>query len=152
MAKTKEDEKTAVTIPSAVETMLTELQEWARGQEDDRSPEQISLDIVEQILSSEWDQLGGATTDVSGLMEIPLLINLRSWVPSDIGEFGVFAVLECVDGFDLENKKIVTCGAKNVVAVLYKAAKEERFPFKGQFRGSETKQGYTALWLDPLPE
>lgn len=151
MAKTKEQEVGSVVLGEKTEQMIRELQERVESADDGRSPAQIAMDIVEQILTAPTlEEAAGSTADIP--IDVPLTLSLRAWQASDIGTYGVFAVLEAVDGFDLENKKVITCGGNNVIPVLYRAEKEGRFPFKGLFREVETRSGYKTLWLDLLPD
>lgn len=152
MAKTTtEEELSKVEIGPKTLEMIRDLQDRVNDPNDSRSPAQISMDIVEQILSaSSLEEATGSTVDIP--FEVPLTINLRAWQPSDLGVFGVFAVLECVDGFDLENTRIITCGGANVIPFVYRAEKEGKLPFKGMFLKKKTKQDFTVYWLDILPE
>ena len=151
MAKTDQKVDSGIDLGDKTKAMIGELQQWAGAGDNGRSPGQIAMDIVEQILTAETlEEAAGGTADLP--LNIPLTINVKAWQPSDLGVFGVFAVLECVDGFDLENKKTVTCGGANVVALLYRAQKENKLPLKGQFLEVDTQSGFTTYKLDLLPE
>lgn len=136
-------------LPPAVASMIMELRQAASAPAE--NPAQISLDIVERILTADTiEEATAGTTDIVEIINQPLTVSLRSWNPSKLGEFGVFAVLECKDGTGKEH--IISCGGRNVVAIVYRLWKEDRFPVRAQFRDAETAQGYTTLWLDVLPE
>lgn len=136
-------------LPPAVAEMVADLRSIAEESNSENAG-QVSLDIMERILTAgSLEEAGQGTTDIVEIYGEPLTITLKSWQKSNIGELGVFAVIECVT--DDGRTHIVTCGGRNVVAILYRAMKEERFPLRGKFRDVPTNQGYTTLWLDILP-
>ena len=136
-------------LPPAVQRMVLDLRQKA-GEASD-NPAQVSLDILERILTADTiEEAASGTTDMAEIIGQPLTITLKGWQASKLGQLGVFAVLDCKD--DSGKNHVVSCGGLNVVAILYRCENEDRFPIRGKFRDVETNQGYTTLWLDILPE
>lgn len=140
----------AAPVPPAVAAMIADLKVKAAESSSEGNANDISLDIMERILTADTlENAAGGTTDLDEVIGVPLTISLKTWQPSDVGELGVFAVLDCKD--DAGREHVVTCGGRNVVAIVYRAEKEERFPLRGKFRSVTTRAGYDTLWLDVLP-
>lgn len=151
---TQEQAATAglASIPPAVQQMMLDLRRMsAEAATENGTAADISMDILERILTADTlEEAAGATTDLDTLIQVPVAMYVKTWVASEIGELGVFAVLSCVD--DQGHDYTVTCGARNIVAIAYRAQKEGRTPLRGMFRAVETRAGFTTYWFDILAD
>jgi len=82
------------------------------------------------------------------LLGVPLRVTSVEWRNSDLAGdgLGIFAVLHATqqDGTEVA----VTCGSRNVLAQLYRVARDGVFPVDISFSESKpTAKGYTALWI-----
>lgn len=136
-------------ISPAVQAMMIDLREKA-GTQTEGNAAQISLDILDRILNADSLEDGaGGTTDLLELYGVPLTVLSVKWQPSKMGQLGVFGVIDVKTDDGVSHT--VTCGGLNVVAILYRAEKDGRFPMRAKFRDVPTNGGFTALWLDVLP-
>jgi len=139
-----------------------------------KGTELVQLDEVERALLDptarlsivEEDSEGAATAIVRGILEssdplarveavggrdligVPLRVTDVEWRNSDLeGEgLGIFAVMHATqqDGTQVA----VTCGGRNVLAQLYRVARDGTFPVDVSFSESKpTAKGYKALWI-----
>ena len=118
-------------------------------------PEQASRDIVMQILAAEdvdavFDIAG--TTPVNEILGKAIQIDKARAMRSayDAGAT-MYLLLDVVDLETGESLK-VTCGARNVMAQLYRITQVGRLPVKGRICQTDrpTAAGYYPLWLKRL--
>jgi len=115
----------------------------------EQDPDVVAARIVQEILDSV-DPLAPRGEAVGGrdLIGEPLHVTSIDWRNSDIANspVGIFAVMHITkqDGSAI----VVTCGSRNVLAQLYRLARDEALPFDACFRESETGSGNTVLWLE----
>ena len=115
-------------------------------------PEQASRDIVMQILAAEdvdavFDIAG--TTPCEEVLDRPLQIDQARAMRSayDAGAT-MYLLLDVVDLETGESLK-VTCGARNVMAQLYRITQVGKLPVRARISRTDrpTAAGYYPLWL-----
>ena len=136
---------------------ITELEQILLGEKappdvvDD--PEQISREIMAQLLAAESDEELESMGKAAGWRElegIPMEIHAFSWRPSSFNEGApVFFVVRATR-LDDGSKVVLTTGSKNVLAQLANMAKRETLV--GAIRElvraeTPTAQGFYPLWL-----
>jgi hypothetical protein len=135
-------------LPQSVQTMMVDLRSW----QEQSDPNQVSLDILDRILTTESfeEAIGNAVVSIEELMQAQAILTIAdvTWHPSTKGELGVFAVIHCKD--DSGHKLVTTCGGRNIVAILYRAMKDDKLPLKVRFRSATTQSDYETYWLDPV--
>jgi hypothetical protein len=120
-------------------------------------PDQISRQIIEELLSAETDEelerVGGA----KGWMEyegVPVEIGGFRWRKSDYTEGApIYLVVFATDMRDGERLTLTT-GSKNVIAQLINLARRDRFPAVRMLTRADkpTAKGFYPLWLSSTPE
>ena len=115
-------------------------------------PEQASRDIVLRILQAEdvdavLDQAG--TTPCQDIIGKPIRISGARAMKSDYeGGASMYLLLDVTD-LQTGEQLLVSCGARNVMAQLYRVTQLRGFPLDCRILESErpTAQGYRPLWL-----
>ena len=118
-------------------------------------PEQASRDIVMQILAAP-DEAGvfdiAGTTAVEDILDRPIQINGAKAMRSAYDAGATMYLL--LDAADLETGEQlkVTCGARNVMAQLYRLVQLHALPVRGRICRTDrpTAAGYYPLWLRRL--
>jgi hypothetical protein len=110
-------------------------------------------EIAYRILSAEDENAiyeQAATTSARDITGIPLTIRNVRWQKSRMTEGGptVFALIEA-ERLDNGKVELITCGSRNVMAQLYRAAQLGKLPSETplKFIENETSAGFAALWL-----
>lgn len=115
-------------------------------------PEQASRDIVMQILNAEsidavLDMAG--TTPCEEILDRPIEIRAARAMRSAFEQGATMYLLLDVVDLDTSEALKVTCGARNVMAQLYRITQIGKLPVRGRICQSDrpTAQGYYPLWL-----
>lgn len=115
---------------------------------ENEDAEAVQRSIIMSILESSDPLHRAETLGGRDLIGVPLRVKSVSWRNSDFeGEgLGIFAVMNAQrqDGGDV----VVTTGSRNVLAQLYRLAKDGNIPFDAAFSESTTGSGYKVLWLE----
>lgn len=120
---------------------------------EERSPEEVSAEILEAILGAETAEdvlAGGAAMHADMYLDTPFfLLDFKEAA----GEFGFFALLQVVDFATGEIFRI-TCGGQFVLAQLVRLRELNALPRVTQLIQRGTRQGYEVLRLiaAELPE
>jgi hypothetical protein len=115
---------------------------------ENEDAEAVQRSIIESILTSADPLHRAETLGGRDLIGVPLRVKKVDWRNSDFeGEgLGIFAVMHATqtDGTDV----VITTGSRNVMAQLYRLAKDGNIPFDAAFSESTTGSGYKVLWLE----
>lgn len=120
-------------------------------------PEQISRQIIEELLGAETDEELESVGTAVGWLEylgVPMEIQGFRWRKSDYTEGAPFYFI--VSAIDLRDGEhvIVTTGSKNVIAALINLGKRDRLPCVRVLAQAEkpTTKGYYPQFLVSTPE
>jgi hypothetical protein len=115
---------------------------------EEQDAEAVQRSIIQSILDSSDPLHRAETVGGRDLIGVPLRVKSVQWRNSDFeGEgLGIFAVMNAQrqDGSEV----VVTTGSRNVLAQLYRLAKDGNIPFDAAFNESTTGSGYKVLWLE----
>lgn len=135
-------------LPVEVERMVSSI--WAEVEQTEGA---AALGIAGNILAAESldavAALAGDATSLDQLVGHVLTVRDVKWSRGDyVGGFGVFAIADAYDETD-KVKRIVTTGAVNPCALLFKASRAAWLPVTVEVRSNRTRAGFNALWLVP---
>jgi hypothetical protein len=120
-------------------------------------PEQISRQIVEELLAAETDEELEQVGNASGWLDfegVPVEVRGFRWRKSDYDEgAAIYLIVQATDMRDGASL-VLTTGSKNVIAQLINLARRDRFPtVKILTRADKpTKGGFYPQWLKSTPE
>lgn len=120
-------------------------------------PEQISREIIEQLLAAESDDELEVVGSATGWIEyegVPVEIRSFRWRKSDYTEGApIYMIVFATDMRD-GGQLVLTTGSKNVLAQLINLARRDRFPVVRILTRAErpTERGYYPLWLSSTSE
>ncbi len=143
-------------VPS---TMLNEKVLYLDGSGAPSDPEGAAVAIVQRIMGMESadEAFGGPSNLLSAedMIGRPFTLIDVEYRESDIEGTGpgVYALLAITEWGTTE-PKLMTCGARNVMAVAFRAKEKGWLP-RGPVtltEGKKTRQGYTPLWLQDMPK
>lgn len=138
-------------LPPMVEAMVASI--WREIEVNEGA---AALGIAGNILDAdnldEVAALSGEAFSLRDLVGHRLHVRSVKWARGDKpGGFGVFAIVDTHDETNQE-RRIVTTGAVNCVAFLFKADRSGWLPTTVEVRSSHTRSGFDALWLVPAPK
>jgi hypothetical protein len=129
----------------------------------DSDPEEASRAIIRSILEADDPLVGLEVTPARELLGVPIMLCEVEWRNSDYSESGpgIFALMrgQLEDG----SVVVVSCGGANVLAQLYRLARDGRLPEAVAIEEARkpTAKGHRPLWItgskfeagkDPLRE
>ncbi len=116
-------------------------------------PEQISREIMAQLLAAESDEelnQQGTTVSWREMLNVPVQLRGFKWRPSDFEEGSSVFFVVFGDRLDTGEQVVLTTGARNVLAMLVNLAKRQALVGKVVAMVASdrpTKAGYTPYWL-----